>query len=89
MRSVAIVGSGPSGLFLAKYINRSINNNVKLDIFEKLNYPFGLLKFGVAPDHLEVKVHGLDAEIFCSNQPRKNLWLTSNHYSRVQMYLYI
>lgn len=85
MRSVAVVGSGPSGLFLAKYINRSINRAVKIDIFEKLNHPFGLLKFGVAPDHPEVKVYVLKAKFF-ANLNRKNLWLILSHYVRIQVY---
>lgn len=56
MRSIAIVGSGPSGLFLAKNIFKALKTNVRVDIFEKLEAPFGLLKYGVAPDHPDVKV---------------------------------
>jgi ribulose 1,5-bisphosphate synthetase/thiazole synthase len=57
MRSVAIVGSGPSGLFLAKNLLKILKKDLKIDIFEKLNAPFGLLKYGVAPDHPEIKVN--------------------------------
>lgn len=56
MFKVAVVGSGPSGLFLTKNLLKCFQNNVKIDVFEKLPTPFGLLKFGVAPDHPEVKV---------------------------------
>lgn len=56
MPSVAIVGSGPSGLFTAKNLFRALKFNVNIDIFEKHNAPFGLLQFGVAPDHPEIKV---------------------------------
>ena len=56
---VAIVGSGPSGLFLAKNLLKSFRNEIKIDVFEKLSAPLGLLKFGVAPDHPETKVHHL------------------------------
>lgn len=63
MRSVAIVGSGPSGLFLAKNLFKSLKEQVKIDIFEKLDAPFGLLKYGVAPDHPEVKVKVLTIDI--------------------------
>ena len=56
MFKIAVVGSGPSGLFLAKNLLKTFQNNLKIDIFEKLPVPTGLLRFGVAPDHPEVKV---------------------------------
>lgn len=56
MFKIAVVGSGPSGLFLSKNLLKSLPNRVKIDIFEKLPEPLGLLRFGVAPDHYEVKV---------------------------------
>jgi adrenodoxin-NADP+ reductase len=55
---VAIVGSGPSGCYAAKYLNSSsskLNNNVKIDILERLPTAYGLVRNGVAPDHPEVK----------------------------------
>lgn len=56
MNKIAIIGSGPSGLFLAKNLLKKLNNNISIDIYEKLNAPLGLIKYGVAPDHPEVKV---------------------------------
>ncbi len=56
MFKIAVVGSGPSGLFLCKNLLKSFQNKVKIDIFEKLSEPLGLLRFGVAPDHSDVKV---------------------------------
>lgn len=56
MFKVAIVGSGPSGLFLTKNLLRYFQNKINIDLFEKLPSPLGLLKYGVAPDHPEVKV---------------------------------
>lgn len=56
MFRLAVVGSGPSGLFLTKTLLRQLKDAVKIDIFERLASPFGLLKYGVAPDHPEVKV---------------------------------
>ena len=32
-------------------------DSVQIDILEKFPVPFGLMRFGVAPDHVEVKVH--------------------------------
>ncbi len=51
---VAIVGSGPSGFYAADSLLKQIIN-VKVDMFEKLPVPFGLVRYGVAPDHLKIK----------------------------------
>ncbi|XP_059160375.1 NADPH:adrenodoxin oxidoreductase, mitochondrial-like isoform X2 [Physella acuta] len=51
---VAIVGSGPAGFYTAQQLLKG-NPNVLVDIYEKLPVPFGLVRFGVAPDHPEVK----------------------------------
>ncbi|KAF0319090.1 ferredoxin-nadp+ reductase [Colletotrichum asianum] len=51
---VAVVGSGPAG-FYASYRVMSRLPNAKIDMFESLPVPFGLVRFGVAPDHPEVK----------------------------------
>ncbi|RWS04956.1 hypothetical protein B4U79_07784 [Dinothrombium tinctorium] len=50
---VAVVGSGPSGFYTTQYLLK--NPNVKVDIYEKYPVPFGLIRFGVAPDHQDVK----------------------------------
>lgn len=50
---VAIVGSGPSGLYVAKYLLEC--KGIAIDIFDKLCTPFGLVRYGVAPDHQEAK----------------------------------
>ncbi|KAL8609362.1 hypothetical protein ACOMHN_008156 [Nucella lapillus] len=51
---VAIVGSGPAGFYTAQQLIKG-NPTLKVDIYEKLPVPFGLVRFGVAPDHPEVK----------------------------------
>ena len=51
---VAIVGSGPSGFYTAEDILKR-DLNVKVDMFDKLPVPFGLVRYGVAPDHLKIK----------------------------------
>ncbi|KAI1491350.1 nucleotide-binding domain-containing protein [Biscogniauxia mediterranea] len=51
---MAVVGSGPAGFYTA-YRVMSKNKNTKVDMFEALPVPFGLVRFGVAPDHPEVK----------------------------------
>lgn len=51
---IAVIGSGPSGCYVADYLTKK-NSNIHVDIYEKLPVPFGLLRYGVAPDHPEVK----------------------------------
>lgn len=51
---VAVVGSGPSGCYVADYLIKK-HPDVHCDIYEKLPVPFGLVRYGVAPDHPEVK----------------------------------
>jgi len=49
---VAIVGSGPSGLYAAEGLSKA---GCDIDILERLPAPYGLLRYGVAPDHLKIK----------------------------------
>ncbi|KAG2171464.1 hypothetical protein INT43_009125 [Umbelopsis isabellina] len=51
---VAIIGSGPAGFFTAHRVLKDIAD-VKIDMYESLPVPHGLVRFGVAPDHPEVK----------------------------------
>ena len=51
---VAIVGSGPSGFYAADALFKS-DVNVTVAMFEKLPTPFGLVRFGVAPDHAKIR----------------------------------
>ncbi|KAJ5703047.1 hypothetical protein N7488_010595 [Penicillium malachiteum] len=51
---VAVVGSGPAGFYAAARL-LSKQENVNVDMYEKLPVPFGLARYGVAPDHPEVK----------------------------------
>ena len=51
---VAIVGSGPSGFYAAEALyKRPIK--VKVDMFDRLPVPYGLVRYGVAPDHPKIK----------------------------------
>src|SRR5215471_16594620 len=51
---VAIIGSGPSGFYAAEALLRS-GRPVSVDMFERLPVPYGLVRFGVAPDHPKLK----------------------------------
>ncbi|HAM46058.1 MAG TPA: ferredoxin-NADP reductase [Propionibacteriaceae bacterium] len=55
MRRVAIVGAGPSGLYAAGQLATQTDVEVAVDIYDRLPTPFGLLRYGVAPDHESVK----------------------------------
>ncbi|WOQ17435.1 FAD-dependent oxidoreductase [Raineyella sp. W15-4] len=52
---VAIVGAGPAGLFTAQHLVRQQQVPVLIDIFDRLPTPFGLLRYGVAPDHTSIR----------------------------------
>jgi NADPH-dependent glutamate synthase beta subunit-like oxidoreductase len=52
--SVAIVGSGPAGFYTAEALLQG-NDDVRVDIIERLPTPFGLIRAGVAPDHQTTK----------------------------------
>jgi ferredoxin--NADP+ reductase len=51
---VAIVGSGPSGFYAAEALFNSAPE-VKVDMYDRLPAPFGLVRYGVAPDHGKIK----------------------------------
>ena len=55
LRHIAVVGSGPAGFYLSQQILKQKDLNVQIDLYEKLPVPFGLVRYGVAPDHPEVK----------------------------------
>ncbi|MCD6679250.1 MAG: FAD-dependent oxidoreductase [Burkholderiaceae bacterium] len=54
MKHVAIVGSGPAGCYLADQLLRLVPD-ARVDIVERLPVPFGLVRYGVAPDHQGTK----------------------------------
>jgi ferredoxin--NADP+ reductase len=51
---VAIVGGGPAGIYAADILSKS-DVEVSIDILERLPAPFGLVRYGVAPDHPRIK----------------------------------
>jgi len=54
MKSIAIIGSGPAGCYLADQLLRLVPD-ASIDVLEKLPVPFGLIRYGVAPDHQSTK----------------------------------
>ncbi|KAB5535253.1 NADPH:adrenodoxin oxidoreductase-like protein [Coniochaeta sp. 2T2.1] len=51
---MAVIGSGPAGFYTAYRVMTRVKG-AKVDMYEQLPVPFGLVRFGVAPDHPEVK----------------------------------
>ena len=51
---VAVVGSGPAGIYASDLLVKS-DLDVQIDLFEKMPTPFGLIRYGVAPDHPRIK----------------------------------
>jgi ferredoxin--NADP+ reductase len=52
---VAIVGTGPSGMYAAGSLLGEAGLAVSVDLFDRLPAPFGLVRYGVAPDHQKIK----------------------------------
>ena len=52
---VAIIGAGPTGFYAADHLFKQKELLVEVDIFDRLPTPFGLVRFGVAPDHQKIK----------------------------------
>lgn len=57
-RRIAIVGAGPSGLFALQALAKA-DADLRVDVYDRLPTPFGLLRYGVAPDHASVKAIAL------------------------------
>ena len=55
MRHIAIIGSGPAGYYTAEAAQKAFGQDVRIDIIDRLPTPFGLIRFGVAPDHQSIK----------------------------------
>jgi ferredoxin--NADP+ reductase len=52
---VAIVGSGPAGFYAAEHVLKHEGTHAEVDMFDRLPTPYGLVRFGVAPDHPKIK----------------------------------
>ncbi|MGW6117436.1 FAD-dependent oxidoreductase [Nocardia sp. NPDC055165] len=55
---VAIIGAGPAGIYAADALMKSDageHRGVSIDLYERMPAPFGLIRYGVAPDHPRIK----------------------------------
>ncbi|WP_100261119.1 FAD-dependent oxidoreductase [Qipengyuania seohaensis] len=55
MRHIAIIGSGPAGYYTAEAAGKQWEDEARIDVFDKLPVPYGLIRTGVAPDHQSIK----------------------------------
>ncbi|MEV1294974.1 FAD-dependent oxidoreductase [Pseudonocardia sp. NPDC049635] len=70
MPHVAVVGAGPSGLFATAELRRR-RPDVPVDVLDRLPTPFGLVRYGVAPDHHRIKsVTATLAAVFADERVR-------------------
>jgi NADPH-dependent glutamate synthase beta subunit-like oxidoreductase len=55
MRHFAVVGSGPAGFYTAEALEKAYGEEGRIDILDRYPVPYGLIRFGVAPDHQSLK----------------------------------
>src|SRR5215218_1616732 len=52
---VAIIGAGPSGIYAAEALSHQTDVDVEIAVIDRLPVPFGLVRYGVAPDHESIR----------------------------------
>lgn len=52
---VAVVGAGPSGLYATEALTVQQDIPVRVELLDRLPVPFGLVRYGVAPDHFSIR----------------------------------
>lgn len=52
---VAVIGSGPAGMYAAETLLKQSDIPVSVDVYDRLPTPYGLVRYGVAPDHYKIK----------------------------------
>src|SRR5687767_4658541 len=55
MRHFAVAGSGPAGFYTAEALQKAYGEHARIDILDRYPVPYGLIRFGVAPDHQSLK----------------------------------
>jgi NADPH-dependent glutamate synthase beta subunit-like oxidoreductase len=55
MRHFAAIGSGPAGFYTAEALAKAYGDAARIDILDRYPVPYGLIRFGVAPDHQSLK----------------------------------
>ncbi len=55
MRHIAVIGSGPAGYYSAEALQKQFGDQLCVDMIDRMPVPYGLIRFGVAPDHQSIK----------------------------------
>lgn len=66
---IAVVGAGPSGMYAVQHLLEQHDMDLEIDVFERLPTPWGLVRYGVAPDHPEKKMVAQRLFHFLLNKP--------------------
>jgi len=69
LMKLAVVGGGPSALYVTSRLFSLLKHdpNIRVHVYDRLWSPYGLVRYGVAPDHPEVKVWFHSLCIFLSS----------------------
>lgn len=52
---VAVIGAGPSGIYAAEALSHQTDVPIRVAVLDRLPVPFGLVRYGVAPDHHSIR----------------------------------
>ncbi|GGJ40630.1 FAD-dependent oxidoreductase [Deinococcus roseus] len=52
---IAVIGAGPSGFYATEALLKQTQYDVTVDLIDRLPTPYGLVRYGVAPDHQKIK----------------------------------
>ncbi|HRN17844.1 MAG: NAD(P)-binding protein, partial [Trueperaceae bacterium] len=55
VKRIAVIGAGPAGFYAADALVKTFGDGASVDLIERLPTPYGLVRFGVAPDHQKIK----------------------------------
>ncbi|MBO9625424.1 MAG: FAD-dependent oxidoreductase [Microbacterium sp.] len=83
---VAIVGAGPAGIYAGNLLATAVterSGRVEIDLFESLPAPYGLIRYGVAPDHPRIKgivnsLHEMLDAFSSDDAPRRTIRFIGN-----------
>jgi len=70
---VAVIGSGPAGIYACEALAKA---GASVDIFDRLPAPYGLVRYGVAPDHLAVLLDLMAGTVASAPRASKSIGLS-------------
>ena len=82
MYRVAVVGAGPSGLYAAAALLTS-DEPVSVEVLDRLPAPYGLVRYGVAPDHVKMKSVIRVLQRLAGQRVQRAEWLVEEQHGRL------